>query len=451
MSRWHFLALAVLAASPLEAQDTTMIAKPKTTTTLALSDAVAQARQNNPDYRIAQNQVDPAKAGVRNAWGQFIPFLSTSIGAQWQGGSQVVLAGVPVNQPSVSQSNYNIGLDWSLSGPTFYATSQAKANQRAVEADVMSARIAIDADVVTQYLNGMQAAATTEVARQQVRRNNDFLVLTTARNRVGQASMYDVRQAEVSYNSSEVDLLRSLQAESDTKIELFRRMGVNPPAPVQEVALSDSFPVRQPEYDLEALLNEAKANQPRIKALEARQAAAEQTLKSAKSAYFPTLSAFANKSGFTNETSADTISTFPFHFTSNPIQYGLQLSLPIFQGFNRTTRVTRARADQMDAAERLRAIELQIRADVTSRLLAVNTTWRTLAIQDRSRTAAAEQLTLARERYRLGSGTVLELSDALNAVTRADAAYINAVYDNHRALVALFASIGRDYTNARNN
>ena len=89
MSRWHFLALAVLAASPLEAQDTTMIAKPKTTTTLALSDAVAQARQNNPDYRIAQNQVDPAKAGVKNAWGQFIPFLSDQHRRMsYQGGSQ---------------------------------------------------------------------------------------------------------------------------------------------------------------------------------------------------------------------------------------------------------------------------------------------------------------------------------------------------------------------------
>lgn len=450
MSRWHFLALAVLAASPLEAQDTTMVAKPKTTTTLALSDAVAQARQNNPDYRIAQNQVDPAKAAVTNAWGQFIPFLSTSIGGQYQGGSQTVVAGGTFVVPARSTSQYNIDLNWAVSGPTFYGTSQAKANRRAVEADVMSARIAIDADVVTQYLNGMQAAATTEVARQQVRRNSDFLVLTTARNRVGQASMYDVRQAEVAFNSSEVDLLRSLQAESDTKIELFRRIGINPPAPVQEVALSDSFPVRQPEYNLEALLEEAKANQPRIKALEARQAAAEQTLKSAKSAFFPTLSAFANKGGFTNDTTGSDPATFPFQFTSNPVAYGLQLSLPIFQGFNRTTRISRARADQMDASERLRAIELQIRADVTSRLLAVNTSWRTLAIQDRSRTAAAEQLKLAQERYRLGSGTVLELSDALNAVTRADAAYINAVYDNHRALVALYASIGRDYTNARN-
>ena len=108
--------------------------------------------------------------------------------------------------------------------------------------------------MITQYLTGLQAAATTEVARQQVRRNSEFLVLTSARNRVGQASMYDVRQAEVAYNQSEVDLLRSLQAESDSKIELFRRMGVAPPAPVAEVALTDTFPVRKPNFDLQQLL-----------------------------------------------------------------------------------------------------------------------------------------------------------------------------------------------------
>jgi len=448
MSRWHFLALVVLAASPLEAQDTTLIAKPKTTATLALSDAVAQARQNNPDYRIAQNQLAPAKAGVKNAYGQFIPFLGTSAGINYQGSGTQYFGGDVFTQPSSFGSFASIDASWALSGATFFGTSQAKANQRAVEADVMSSRIATDADVVTQYLNGMQAAATTEVARQQVRRNSEFLVLTTARNRVGQASMYDVRQAEVAFNTSEVDLLRSLQSESDTKIELFRRMGVSPPAPVQEIALSDSFQVREPKYDLESLLAEAKSNQPRIKALEARQAAAEAVLKSAKSAFAPSLSANFGKSWYTNQESPET--TFPVGFVGNPLNGGLQISLPIFQGFNRTTRVTRARADQMDATERLRAIDLQIRADVTSRLLAVETTWRTLAIQDRSRIAAAEQLNLANERYRLGSGTVLELSDALNAVTRADAAYINAVYDNHRALVGLYASIGRDYTNARN-
>jgi outer membrane protein TolC len=207
--------------------------------------------------------------------------------------------------------------------------------------------------------------------------------------------------------------------------------------------------VLTPNFDLQALLAEARAHQPRIQALEARQAAAEAALKSAKSTFFPTLSASLGKVWFTNQFSTDSVNTFPFDLTGNPLEARVGLSLPIFQGFNRQANVQRARADQLDAVERLRAIDLQIRADVTSRLLAVETTYKTMEVQYRSRIAAAEQLTLANERYKLGSGTVLELSDALNAVTRADAAYINAVYDNHRALVALYASIGRDYTNAR--
>ena len=134
MSRWHFLALAVLAASPLEAQDTTMIAKPKTTTTLALSDAVDQARQNNPDYRIAQNQVAPAKAGVRNAYGQFIPFVSTSAGVQLEAGAATSAGGTSgAHQASLVGSAYSSVSDWQLSGPTFFDTSQAKANARAVD------------------------------------------------------------------------------------------------------------------------------------------------------------------------------------------------------------------------------------------------------------------------------------------------------------------------------
>jgi outer membrane protein TolC len=104
MSRWHLIAMTVFAASPLAAQDTTMIAKPKTTATLALSDAVAQARANNPDYRIAQNQLKPAKANVKAAKGAFVPSLGTSAGFGYQGAGEVVLGPGQVAQSSSVQS-----------------------------------------------------------------------------------------------------------------------------------------------------------------------------------------------------------------------------------------------------------------------------------------------------------------------------------------------------------
>ena len=176
MSRWHLIAMAALAASPLAAQDTTMIAKPKTTTTLALSDAVAQARHNNPDYRIAQNQLKPAKANVKAAKGAFVPFLGTSAGIGYTGAGQQVIGPGQLQQPSSIGSNVAVEATYNLSGATFFGVGLASANERATQADIASSLIAVDADVVTQYLNGLQAAATTEVARQQLRRNSSFLI-----------------------------------------------------------------------------------------------------------------------------------------------------------------------------------------------------------------------------------------------------------------------------------
>ena len=57
--------------------------------------------------------------------------------------------------------------------------------------------------------------------------------------------------------------------------------------------------------------------------------------------------------------------------------------------------------------------------------------------------AAREQLQLATERYRVGSGTFFELLDAQVAALRAETDYINAVYDYHKAVAALEAAVGK--------
>ena len=65
------------------------------------------------------------------------------------------------------------------------------------------------------------------------------------------------------------------------------------------------------------------------------------------------------------------------------------------------------------------------------------------AVQYRNRTAAQEQLRLATERYRVGSGTFFELLDAQLAAQRADSDYINAGYDYHKTIAGLESAVGR--------
>ena len=64
-------------------------------------------------------------------------------------------------------------------------------------------------------------------------------------------------------------------------------------------------------------------------------------------------------------------------------------------------------------------------------------------IGDREEEGIREQLRLATERYRVGSGTFFELLDAQLAALRAEADYINAVYAYHQAIATLEAAVGR--------
>lgn len=497
--------LSVASTARAQVPDTTrLLAKPTPEALLTLSDAIAQARASSPVLRRAAAELDPARVAVRNSWGQLIPSAGVSGGIGFVGSGQQVFGGTIFDQPSALTSNYQAGFDWQLGGPQIFNMSVAKANQRFAEQSLVRAEVALDADVATAYLSGLQAAANADVARQQYRRNIQFLEIAQARQKVGQTSLFDVRQAEVTLNNAEVDLLRADQSEIDAKLDLFVRMGVAPPAPVDRVELVDSLPLDRPDYDEEALAREAMDANPELRAQRETVASAQASVKSAKSTFFPTLSASAGWAGFTQEFSntsgelaritqqaqagaatcrddnvirssvglstvpdcnlafglntggtallpgveqelIDRNNVWPFDFTNQPFTTGLQVNIPIFQGFSRQLQVSQARARLTQAEEDARGLELQIRAAVTSRLTAVETTWRAIEVQDRSRAAARDQLRLAAERYRLGSGTALEVADALAAVTRADAAYINAMYDYHRATVALHATLGRPY------
>lgn len=507
MIRWRSL-LAVAIAAPLPtataAQDSTQTAVPRPAVTLSLAEALRQARAHSPAYRQWLNDASPARWGVRNAYGSLLPSISASSDLGYVGSGQSNLGGGFTRSTSAFlTSGYSLGLDWQISGRTLTAPAQQKALQRATDEDISGAGVTLTAEISIQYLNALQAEAQVEVAQQQVRRNEDFLELARARYRVGQATLLDVRQAEVTKGTSDVTLLRAVQSENEATLELLRRMGVEPPVAVDQIALSDSFPVTTPAFQLDSLLALAERHNPALRSLRAREHAADLDVTSAKTEYLPTLSFRAGWSGFTqqytNEGSLlgqtladaqaqaaecqynnsvksalslggevpncyaqyglndgggtlldpvsqqirDQNSVFPFRYTGQPFSANLVLSLPIFTGFSRSLRLSQARAQQEDADEEVRARRLAVRSDVHARFLGLQTSYRAIGVQGASRDAARDQLRLAQDRYRVGVGTALEVSDAQNAVQRAEGDYITAVYDYHKAIAALEAAVGR--------
>lgn len=517
MTRWApgLLGLCLSMPASLAAQQpvpTGVPVRPAPVVRLTLAQAIEQARRQSPTFRQALNDAGPANWGVRNAYANLLPTFDVGGSMGYTGSGSSTFGGSTFNQSSPSlTSGYSLSFNWQLSGQELAATGQQKANRKATDADINNAGESLRSDVTVQYLNALQAVALTEVARQQVQRNGDFLALARARYTVGQNTMLDVRSAEVLKGQSDVALLRAQQTENENKLELFRRMGVSMPAAPEVVAMVDSFPVSEPQFDVKQLLGMAREENPSLNAFRARERAATWGVRSAKSRFFPIVSVSAGLQGFTQQFTNESIllgravssgqgsanncrfqnaligalpggavpgypnggiigdcngsfgldatgdaltadtraailrqnNVFPFSFTKQPFSARLQISLPIFDGFTRNLAVSQARAAEDDMTESVRARELQLESDVTSRFLGVQNAFRAITVQEQNRQSAREQLRLAQDRYRLGAGSSLEVSDGQNVVTRAEADYVNAIYEYHKAIAQLEFAVGR--------
>ena len=217
MIRWYgCLALLALCARDGMAQDTTTARRPAAgasdttaalrpapAVTLSLQEALTQARANSPTYRQTLNDAGPAKWGVRNAYGNLLPSVSVGSDLGYTGSGQTNFGGGFVQPTSAFYtSGYDLSLQWQVDGRTFMAPGVQKVLERATDEDISGAGVMLRAEIETQYLSTLQATAQVAVARQQVVRNADFLTLAKARYQVGQATLLDVRQAEVTKGQS---------------------------------------------------------------------------------------------------------------------------------------------------------------------------------------------------------------------------------------------------------
>jgi len=463
--------------------------------TLSLADAISLARQHNPAYRQVIHDRSPAAWGVRNAWSSlWLPTLTASGGVSYAGpGEQNFLTSSFSQSVSTLSSSYSFFLDWTLNGQTLSQPGMRKAQLNAADADVTGAETNLVTGVTQQYLTVLQARDNAEVARQQLQHDEEFLKLAQARYDVGRASILDVRQAQVARGQAEVTLLRARTGVDVEKLRLFQSIGVWAPVPIANVQLTDTFAVQAPTWQLNDLLTMAEQQNPALRALREREHAAGWGVKAATSSYAPSVSLSAGWSGFTqklsdvnptiasirqsaqqdslacayenaawlntgqtplncaaltNTTAAeqallDQNGRYPFNFTPQPFQARLTVTIPLWGNFQQPLQVSQAKAQQQDLQESVRARGLQVQTDVSSAFLTLQTDYQAIAIQDTNRTAAREQLQLATERYRVGSGTFFELLDAQVAALRAETDYINAVYDYHKALAALEAAVGR--------
>jgi outer membrane protein len=411
-------------------------------TKLSLAEALQIAREHNPAYLTTVSDRRPAAAqSLNSAVSLFTPNVSVSGGSSWTQAGVYNLQGLQFNTPRTQSLGWNLSFNYTLSGSSITNRGAAAAQLRAANQDISGQRTLLETEVKQEYINLLQARAQAELAAHVVDRAQEVLNLAEAQFQVGQKTMIDVRQAQVTKGNADVALLQAQQNVQVEVLKLYQFLGVPAPEP-PNVVPTDTFAVVQPTYAEDSLVNLALEENPVLLSYRAREGAARWSVRGAYSSYLPTLQFSAGYGKF-SQTAFDTSGVGTKTTGTNPWNLRLGLSLPIFDAFSRHVAVAQARANQRDLEYAIRQQELMVRANVSAAYLALLTAYQTIGVQENNRTAADEALQLAEEQYRVGSGSIIQLLDAQVASQTAGVDYVNAVYNYHKAEAALEQAVGR--------
>lgn len=493
--------LILVGAESARAQGVAKAAPPQK---LSLEEAVALARQQSPDYEIARNNVADADWTVRAAYGALLPTASVNTGYQYQASGSPQIGGGFTSQdlglsrsPSYYSSSWGLNIGYSISGSVLFAPRQVKASRRAVAARTEATGALLDSDVARQYLAVLAAQDAVKLTREQLASASENLRLATARVNVGTAIPLEAKQAQVELGRAQVAVLKADNQLAAEKLRLSEKIGLELP---RDVTLTSTFEVFTPPWTEADLLDRAMRRQPQLRAAAADEDAARAVVQASRTQYLPSLDVAIGFSGYArqagdaqslvrsaqsglqsqitecqllNNISAglksplpntpadcgvftltpaqerailDGNNVFPFHYASQPWYAQARISLPIFSGLSRERQLQSAKLSVQDARLRTEAAILSVRTAVSTSYATLVTAQKAFEIEKANREAAAEQLTLEQERYRVGSSNFVQLQDAQTRKALADKSYVDALYGFHDALAVLENAVGEKLT-----
>ncbi len=122
---------------------------------------------------------------------------------------------------------------------------------------------------------------------------------------------------------------------------------------------------------------------------------------------------------------------------------GLNLSVPIFSGFSKTSHVTKSKLELQQTENQIYNLRLTIDNEIESAKLNFSAATKTLDYQKKNMLLAENVFNQTKKKFELGTGSNTEITAAQTDLTIAQANYINALYAAIIAKVDYYKAIGK--------
>jgi outer membrane protein len=387
---------------------------------LSLEEAKAEALRNHPSYAAAQLRTLLANESLKETQAAYFPTANGYVNAVDTGNENTRILAGGINNPSVYDrvaDGITVSQMITDFGRTRNLSNGAKSQVRAAAEGAESSREQILLNVEANYLATLQAQAVLRVATQTVDSRKLLVeqVTTLAKNQL--KSDLDVSFAEVSMEQAELFLQKS-QGDADSSMAaLGAALGRRDTG---DIALSDDNQPVVPPPELAVLVDLALKQRPDLLNLQFQRDAAVSAAAAEKDANYPTLAAVGVLGNAFAEDS---------HLPDRYAAAGVQLSVPILAGGADIARQHEAEIRARVSSEELREAEDNVVLNVRLALVAAQMAYQRLSTTRQLLKHATQSFDLAQARYKAGSSSIVELSDAQLNQTSAAISYANAEYD----------------------
>jgi len=339
--------------------------------------------------------------------------------------------------PAVNQRNAGVTLSYLL-----YDFGARSANLNYARELLIAASATQDSTVqaiflatIQDYYQTQASVAALDAAKESEQAARESFAAAEARYKAGSATPADKLQSQTAYSQATLNRITADGNLKNAQGTLANRLGLDANRNVSLAAVDttsmDNKGLGDFEGDVNVLIEQARQRRPDLRAAEAQVNAAKASTEATRAAGRPTISLTAT---------ANQNNTAGINTRSSAV--GINLNIPIFNGFAPTYRVRSAEAQVDVKNAQLEQLRQQVALDVWTAYQHLVTATQSLRSSADLLDSAKQSEQVALGRYKAGVGSILDVLNAQSALAGARQQRIQSAFNWNISRAALAQAMG---------
>ena len=432
---------------------------------LSLEDCIAIALKNNTTLMADRNNNKSAGEDVLASYSGILPLINISASqGTYKAGPSTDMRDVPVGVDSstipptpiierrqVTQDPFKVnsndlGMRVSQNifdgGEWWNAIRYAKSQKTAADFGLQSVINTVVLNVQERYFDLLRQQKLLEVNDLAVKRSQDQLDKTQKMFELGAVAKVNVFRSKVNLGNDKIQYLSQKNAVITAKNSLNLVMGRQPGDGLEIIS---DFSLQPPYQNVEQLYKQALENNPDLKTYHQDIRSKELLVARSISPLYPRVGASFSYNR-SNEDKTLVYSDFNKNWSYS---FGFFVSLNLFNGFRDRVNIQKSKLLLKNSIESYEDIKRKVTAAISQYTDNYYSYLEIIKINEENLDASKEEYRLAEERYRIGSGTQLEVREAQVNLTRAEQTLVAAKYYARITQAQIEQALGNIYKNVQ--